>query len=348
MEITLASYHTVMLRHGGPKTQILQTKKHLEKMGIQVRLLDFWDSRDEILKTDIFHLFGASHGMYDLAGYLHSHDIPYVLSPIYFTRRSAGTVRKAVTLTKAAGQAVRGFMSVSSIMNDICNWAIHIVPNTSAEAELIRDSFGIPEEKITVIPNGVESRFAHATPDLFVERYGIRDFILNVGHIGPDRKNVLSLIRAIKLCDRPAVIIGQIHPSEEADKCLAEAKKNSNITIINGIDHDDPLLASAYAACDVFALPSKFETPGIAAMEAALAGAKIVITPHGGTKDYFGDLSTYVDPYSETAISAGIQEALSKSHDDRLKKHIMDNFLWEHSAKKTAEAYSKILQQPLT
>ena len=51
MEITLASYHTVMLRHGGPKTQILQTKKHLEKMGIQVRLLDFWDSRDEILNN---------------------------------------------------------------------------------------------------------------------------------------------------------------------------------------------------------------------------------------------------------------------------------------------------------
>ena len=347
MKITLASYHTVMLRHGGPKTQIVQTKNHLKMLGMEVCLLDNWGPRDEILDTDLFHLFGANHGMYDLAGYLHSHNIPYVVSPIYFTRRSAGTVRKAVTLTKAAGQAVRGFMSVSSIMNDICNWAIHIVPNTSAEAELIRDSFGIPEEKITVIPNGVESRFAHATPDLFVERYGIRDFILNVGHIGPDRKNVLSLIRAIKLCDRPAVIIGQIHPSEEADKCLAEAKKNPNITIINGIDHDDPLLASAYAACDVFALPSKFETPGIAAMEAALAGAKIVITPHGGTKDYFGDLSTYVDPYSETAISAGIQEALSKSHDDRLKKHIMDNFLWEHSAKKTAEAYSKILQQPL-
>lgn len=147
MDVTLASYHTVMLRHGGPKTQILQTKKHLEKMGISVLLLDVWGSRDEILNSDLFHLFGANHGMYDLAGYLHSHDIPYVLSPIYFTRRSAGTVRKAVTLTKAAGQAIRGFMSVSSIMNDICSWATHILPNTSEEAELVRDSFGIPDEK---------------------------------------------------------------------------------------------------------------------------------------------------------------------------------------------------------
>ena len=347
MDVTLASYHTVMLRHGGPKTQILQTKKHLEKMGISVRLLDVWGSRDEILNSDLFHLFGSNHGMYDLAGYLNEQGVPFVVSPIYFTRRSAGTVRKAVTLTKAAGQAIRGFMSVSSIVNDICSWATHIVPNTSEEAKLIRDSFGIPDEKITVIPNGVESRFADATPDLFVERYGIRDFILNVGHIGPDRKNVLSFIRSLKSSDRPAVIIGQVHPSEEAKECLAEAKKNPNITIIDGLDHDDPLLASAYAACELFALPSKFETPGIAALEAALAGAKIVITPHGGTKDYFGDYATYVDPYSETAISAGIQEALSKPVDDKLAKHVLDNFLWEQTAQKTADSYAKILQQPL-
>ncbi len=35
------------------------------------------------------------------------------------------------------------------------------------------------------------------------------------------------------------------------------------------LDHDDPLLASAYAAARVFALPSWFETPGLAALEAA-------------------------------------------------------------------------------
>ena len=39
-------------------------------------------------------------------------------------------------------------------------------------------------------------------------------------------------------------------------------------------DHDDPLLASAYAAARVFALPSWFETPGLAALEAALAGRR--------------------------------------------------------------------------
>ena len=62
------------------------------------------------------------------------------------------------------------------------------------------------------------------------------------------------------------------------------------------LDHDDPLLASAYAAARVFALPSWFETPGLAALEAALAGCAVVITPYGSTREYFGGLVAYARP----------------------------------------------------
>ena len=63
-----------------------------------------------------------------------------------------------------------------------------------------------------------------------------------------------------------------------------------------GLTHDDPLLASAYAAARVFALPCWFETPGLAALEAALAGCAVVITPYGSTREYFGDLVEYARP----------------------------------------------------
>ena len=79
-----------------------------------------------------------------------------------------------------------------------------------------------PINKITIIPNGVEKRFAEAEPTLFHNKYGVKDFILNVGHIGVDRKKTLSLIRALSKIDHPAVIIGRIFPSKEADLCLEE------------------------------------------------------------------------------------------------------------------------------
>ena len=62
------------------------------------------------------------------------------------------------------------------------------------------------------------------------------------------------------------------------------------------VDHDDPILESAYAAARVLALPSWFETPGLVALEAALAGTAVVVTPHGCTREYFGDRVGYARP----------------------------------------------------
>ena len=42
MNISFISYHTVDIKHGGPRTQILQTKKHLEKLGLKVQLYQFF------------------------------------------------------------------------------------------------------------------------------------------------------------------------------------------------------------------------------------------------------------------------------------------------------------------
>jgi glycosyltransferase involved in cell wall biosynthesis len=103
------------------------------------------------------------------------------------------------------------------------------------------------------------------------------------------------------------------------------------------------MLASAYAASDVFALPSLFETPGIAALEAALAGSKIVITPHGGTREYFGTMAHYVDPHSVVSIRNGILAALNENRSDRLMHHIKQEFLWSKVAEKTLAVYKRIL-----
>jgi glycosyltransferase involved in cell wall biosynthesis len=104
------------------------------------------------------------------------------------------------------------------------------------------------------------------------------------------------------------------------------------------------MLASAYAACTVFVLPSMFETPGIAALEAGLAGAKIVITPHGGTREYFGEMADYVDPTSIDSIRNGIRTALQRPKTANLKDHIMREFLWQSVAAKTAAIYRKTLE----
>ena len=104
------------------------------------------------------------------------------------------------------------------------------------------------------------------------------------------------------------------------------------------------MLASAYAAASVFVLPSLFETPGIAALEAALAGAKIVITPYGGTKNYFNTMATYVEPYSLDSIREGITKSLNEGKNPQLKEHIKREFLWSRVAEKTLTVYKSVLE----
>jgi glycosyltransferase involved in cell wall biosynthesis len=202
---------------------------------------------------------------------------------------------------------------------------------------------GVPEEKIRIVPNGVEKRFAKGKPGLFAKTFGMDRFILNVGHIGPERKNVLRLIQALETINHPALIIGRIENTRDGRRCLDLAKQNPRIRILEHIDHDSDLLASAYAACDTFVLPSFFETPGIAALEAGLAGAKIVITPYGGTKEYFGEDAEYVNPYSVKSIRTGIEKSLGKHRDSRLRDRMKKEYLWSNIAVQLRSVYEAVL-----
>lgn len=342
MTVYLGGYQVASILRGGATVQLLNTAKHLKACGIDARLFDTWTPFDPEA-CDLFHLFASDVGMYHLGREIHTLGIPIALSPITYTLHSHRFIRTALRASRMLQKAGHGVWTDYAITSDLCTWSQLVLPNTTDEAELMIKGYGVPAGKVTVIPNGVDERFAHGDPSLFRKKYGMDRFILNVGHTGHVRKNVLALIRALAQIDHPAVIIGRIVRTPYGEECLREAKKNRNLLLLESMDNESELLASAYAASEVFAMPSLFETPGIAALEAALAGAKIVITPHGGTKDYFGTMAEYVDPYSVESIRTGITRALEKKRDDSLRDHIRREFLWSRVAEKTAAAYRTVL-----
>ncbi|HAP36822.1 MAG TPA: hypothetical protein DCQ28_13140 [Bacteroidetes bacterium] len=343
MKITFACYESLSMIYGGPRVQVLQTKHELEKLGIEVSLLNPWENFGK-KSTDLVHLFSANLGTFHLASTFNSFDIPFVTSSIFFTRHSPAVIQATIVLNALLKKIKTGIWTNYEYSRQICEWSKAVLPNTNAEARLVGEGLGISANKITMVPNGVDPHFEFGDPSLFKKKYGIDNFILNVGHIGPARKNVLNLIRALKEIDHPAVIIGKITDSPYAKQCIEEAKQSKNILIIPGTDNNSELLASAYAAANVFALPSLFETPGIAALEAALAGTKIVITPHGGTRDYFNTMATYVEPNSVDSIRDGIIKSLNEEKNPQLKEHIKREFLWSRVAEKTLSVYKSVLK----
>jgi glycosyltransferase involved in cell wall biosynthesis len=251
-------------------------------------------------------------------------EMPLIVSMITYSRHNPGYIRRALQVTGTLQKAAKGLWTDYGILEEICSWAAKVVPNTQAEADLLVDGYGIPREKVRVVPNGVDKRFGEATPDLFTKTYGLQGFILNVGHVGHTRKNVLKLIRALGPLDHPSVIIGRIIKSPYGDACVKEAARYKHILLLDGIEHDSAMLASAYAACDVFVLPSEFETPGIAALEAGLAGAKVVITPYGGTREYLQDMAGYVDPQRKSDRSG---RQVARAQQKTTAGHIAGHYL---------------------
>ena len=327
--------------NGGVRTQALNTIRHIENYNIEPVLLSPWISFESV-KPDLIHIFNASPENAGIMKVLKGLNIPIVISPVFYSNRKSSVIKAAIQMEKGLSVLGSGIHSDFNIKAEICREANMLLPNTSEEARLIEHGFSIDKQKIKVIPNGVETHFSDANPDLFYSTYGIKDFVLFAGQAGAPRKNVISLLRIAPKLNTPLVIIGSFYDDEYGRECRRLAEKY-NVHLIETLDHTSELLASAYAACKVFVLPSQYETPGIAALEAALSGAQIAITKKGGTKDYFEDFAEYLDPDDEASVLEAILKAIQKGKDAALKQHILENYTWDIVARKTAAAYKSLV-----
>ncbi len=337
----MAIPHADLMIGGGSSIQLLRTQAHLAAHDIDAEIFNpgIAYKAEEI---DLVHLFGANMAMYDLALRMNDLKVKTVVSTIFYTLHNPWFLDLARRVENASKMIFKGIWTDYGVISAVCNACEAVLPNTSDEARLVEEGLKIPAEKIHVVPNGVDDRFFDATPDLFTETYGLKDFILYVGNMGSLRKNALSLINAASGLDVPTVLIGKTFDNPYGQQCIEAAEKADHIHILDPIPNESPLLSSAYAASKVFVLPGYFETPGIAALEAALAGSAIAITKYGGTKDYFRDQAVYLDPRSEKSIRNALQKSLQKGPAPGLRQRIYASYLWPAIAKQTAAIYHEV------
>jgi glycosyltransferase involved in cell wall biosynthesis len=337
MKVLFGSFSAITVLGGGVEVQMRSLARELLRHGIEVEFFDPW-KRYELKDYAFFHLFGSHVGTYHLGRSIHGLGMRLIVTPVFYSRHSPGRVAAAVSLARKVRQR-GGFWTEHMFCKELCDMAELVLPDTQDEMTMIERGFGVPAEKLRELPNGVEERYANATPDLFTKEHGLRDFVLYVGHIGPARKNVFPMLKAVKELGVPTVLIGPVSDTGYARQCMKLVAESPNIKVIPGLPPDSPLLESAYAACDTFVLPSLYETPGLAALEAGLAGAKVAITRHGGTQEYFGELATYLEPASEESIANAIKETLARKKDSALRDRIRENYLWSRAGEILAQTY---------
>ena len=334
----------------GGEVQLIKTMEYLRKLGLKVDIFSPYNTN--ISDYDIMHIFGPSAfpmWSYQLAQKAKRHNVKVVISSIFWLTSYNSKTLLYLIKTGIISKAIFGFSSLVPLsgltyLKRLFEECDAILPNTNEEKEMVATLFALKQKNkyFFVVPNGVDRDFKNGNSALFSKKYGLKGFILFVGRI-EQRKNVLQLIREFEKAnlDINLVIIGSKPNNAYYLECRRAASKK--VIFLDPIPHDSPMLKSAYKCCDTLVLPSNVETPGLVALEAGLAGAKIAITEIGGTREYFEHYATYINPFKSKSIGQALITSTKLRKNSMLKNRIIKHFTWTIVAKKTLEAYIKIL-----
>lgn len=207
----------------------------------------------------------------------------------------------------------------------------------------------VSPEKIEVIYQGCQAVFKeqYTTKEKedVVARYNLpENFILNVGTI-EERKNALTIVKAIKNIDSTLVLVGR--ETTYSDKIKEYIKKNNlddKVIFLKGLSSKD--LAITYQLATIFVYPSIFEGFGIPIIEALYSKTPVITTNSGVFPEAGGPDSLYIDPFNDIELEKKINLLLN---DSNLRREISEKgfqfvqkFNDENIASKINKLYSEL------
>jgi glycosyltransferase involved in cell wall biosynthesis len=324
VRVLFSTYPWAFETPGGGEIQLRKYAEYLPAHGVDVQLHDMW--RANLADVSLVHFFSSIGGSVHFCNYVRQRGVPLVISSSLWLTPDTAHLYPV--------DEIRTQLSLADV----------VVTNSDVESDLLAGVLALPRDRFMTVMNGFDTRFSEPQdPNLFRTAFAIDGkFILNIGNIEP-RKNQLGLVRALAGHPVPLVLLG--HKRDEAYAAQVLAEGGSQVRYIGPLDHADPRLASAFAACSAFALPSTLETPGLAALEAAAAGAPLVVTSEGPTRDYFGGHAQYVDHRDPQDIRRGIDLALSGAQGTGLKAHVASRFGWPKVTEALVEVYGVARQR---
>ncbi len=206
--------------------------------------------------------------------------------------------------------------------------AHHIIAVSAFTAYDIRQTFFVPESKITVIHEGVGNRFFQMPTSEHIQqvkkKYNLPDHFI-LGFYGNARKNV-ELLHAIKpSLPIPLILIGE-----------------NNVPYID--EHDKPIV---YSLAECLLYPSLFEGFGLPILEAMAGGTPVIASNATSIPEVVADAGLLVSPYRPDQWIQTIHELM---RDHALKNDLIargqkraHNFSWEKAADKWWKCVEKVV-----
>jgi len=209
--------------------------------------------------------------------------------------------------------------------------ATKVIAVSGAVAKQLTEQQIVPDEKIAVVPNGIDvDRFANACTKFdraaFLRSRDLPSDCLLVASVGELRKLKRhdDLIRATKIVQHEVnnvhVVIAGVDTSPNGDNrkaltdLIAQLKLVDQVHLLGWLDDAEQLLC----ATDVFVSASETESFGLSIVEAMAASTPVVATRTEGAQEVVKDQSTgLLVPIGDVQELANAIVRLLKNHDER-------------------------------
>ena len=231
-----------------------------------------------------------------------------------------------------------------------------VIVNSSFMKNDIQRIFGLPFEKIKVIPNGIDlKKFDGIKKDYEFRRRFAADnekIILSLGRLVFE-KGIQHLIYAMPKIlsnynDAKLVIVGIGGMIDELKQITVNLGIQDKVYFTGYMAGDD--VQKMYKVSDVAVFPSTYEPFGIVALEAMLGGTPTVVSDIGGLneivkhgetglKSYAGNANSIADSVTQLLYDYDLSEKITKN----AKLEVVQNFNWTKIAEDTRKLYEKAI-----
>jgi glycogen synthase len=252
-----------------------------------------------------------------------------------------------------------------------------VVAVSEAMRRDVRALYGVPENKIRVIHNGIDLRqYRPARDPAVLTRYQIdpaKPYVLFVGRI-TRQKGIIHLVNAIKYL-RPGsqIVLAAGAPDtpeigREMEERVEQARRESTSAIVwvrQMVPKAD--IIPLYSQAALFVCPSVYEPFGIINLEAMACGTPVVASAVGGIQEVVvpGETGLLVpfeargatdfEPRDPEAFARDLASAINRLLDDperrrlmgkRSRERVEQHFSWTSIARRTLEFYQDLTQGP--
>jgi glycosyltransferase involved in cell wall biosynthesis len=199
-----------------------------------------------------------------------------------------------------------------------------------AVSERTRDDlvelYGIPADKIRVIPHGVDPAFAPGDGEA-------QGYLLFVGAV-QRRKDPRAALEAALDLGMPLVVVGP-----EKEPALAAELRDQGADLRGYLEKDE--LADLYRGAACLLVPSRYEGFGLPLLEALASGTPVVAAPDPALVEVAGDAVVYAE---RDDLPGAVLQAIDRRVELRATGLARaSRFSWAEAARRTVDVYRELL-----